>query len=82
MSKVLVSFGQVHRHVINGVVIDKDCLVCMEEGGDRANIFRMFGGKFATTYPMEELDKLMKYSLHGVIHIEIVVETPDGEKHG
>jgi hypothetical protein len=49
MMKQYVTFGQAHRHVIDGKVFDKDCVAVFEAvDGDegRAMAFQYFGPKF------------------------------------
>ena len=46
-----VTFGQDHRHVINGVVFDHNCVAIVD--GDRATVFELFGPKFCFEYKPE-----------------------------
>lgn len=56
--KFYVSFGQTHVHSMNGVTIDKDCVVEIEAGTynrAREAALSMFGVKFSRVYSDPEL---------------------------
>lgn len=54
-SKVtFVTFGQDHRHVIDGKVFDKDCVAVVK--GGREKVFELFGRKFCFEYPESHWD--------------------------
>ncbi|RKX64879.1 MAG: hypothetical protein DRP42_05695 [Tenericutes bacterium] len=69
-----ISFGQRDRHVIDGVVFDKDCI-----GDIRAHSYNesrciaasFFGRKFCTTYEPENTD--ISYYPRGVIPVNYVL---------
>jgi hypothetical protein len=68
--KIYVTFGQSHIHKINGIVIDKDCIVEFEvknhkEGREKA--FGIFGDKFFTTH--EEINSVINYFPRGIIKL-------------
>lgn len=66
--KTFVTFGQVHVHVIDGVVFDKDCVAVVNGGRDE--VFRLFGPKFSFEYPEGYWDDAdMKYYPRGYIEI-------------
>lgn len=46
--KTYVTFGQSHRHIINGKVFNKDCVAVVN--GDRKKVFETFGTKFCWEY--------------------------------
>jgi hypothetical protein len=51
--KVYISFGQIHRHEVNGVVFDKDSIAVFESDSEseaRGKAFELFGDKFFTSY--------------------------------
>lgn len=53
MPKTYVTFGQAHRHEINGVVYDKDCVAVIEcDSGrhGREQAFALFGPVFCFEY--------------------------------
>ena len=53
MNKYYISFGQIHTHVLDGVQIDKDSLVCIQaenEGVAREKAFKLFGPNWFTSY--------------------------------
>lgn len=67
--KTYVTFGQVHRHVINGVVFDRDCVAVVN--GDRAKVFELFGVKWCFLYAEGNFDVLkMHYFPRGLIEVE------------
>ena len=51
--QIYVTFGQVHRHKVNGIIFDRNC-VAVVEGKDykaaRAVAVEAFGIEFCTTY--------------------------------
>lgn len=71
--KTFVTFGQVHRHEINGKVFDKDCVAVIhhelpEEG--RKLAFKYFDRKFCFEYPEEHFDALeMEWYPRGLIYV-------------
>jgi hypothetical protein len=75
MKEWYISFGQVHRHVINGHVLDKDCLALIRaenwnEMRKKAN--RYFKGYFFTDYEADSFPwEDMMYFSRGVIDFEI-----------
>jgi len=67
--KSYVTFGQDHRHVINGTVFDKDCVAVVD--GDRARVFELFGPKFCFMYAEGNFDLLkMHHFPRGLIEVE------------
>lgn len=55
--KLYVTFGQAHKHKIDKLIFDKDCVAVIKcdsykEGRDRA--FELFGPKFCFTYLEKE----------------------------
>ncbi len=72
MAKHYVTFGQIHRHIINGSVLDKDSVACYETTDNisgRTKAFELFGDKFFTDYHEElELD-FLKFYPRGIIHL-------------
>jgi hypothetical protein len=71
--KTYVTFGQDHRHEINGKVFDKDC-VAVIEGADavtnRLKAFELFGPKFCFEYPEDQWHGKMEYFPRGYIPVE------------
>lgn len=52
--KTYITFGQVHRHEINGKLYDKDCVAVIEgesASKNRDKAFEVFGRKFCFEYP-------------------------------
>lgn len=69
MKKFWILFGQIHKHSINGLAIDKDCILEVKAATRREaheNAMEMFDKKFFTVY-----DKLpnMKHFPRGVIKL-------------
>ena len=53
MSKYYFTFGQDHRHELNGMILDKDCVLeisasCVFEA--RQKMFDIFGQKWSNVY--------------------------------
>jgi hypothetical protein len=72
--KTYVTFGQDHRHVIDGKIFDKDCVAVIEsesaEAG-RALAFETFGRKFCFEYPEECFNmESMKWFPRGFIEVD------------
>lgn len=71
--KRLVTFGQIHRHVINGIVFDKDCVAIVD--GNRDAVFELFGQKFAFEYTFEEWNhESTKYYPRGFINVNTSID--------
>lgn len=72
--KIYVTFGQIHRHKINGKVYDKDCVAVIEaksysEGRRIAE--SMFGRKFCFTYDEHDWKECsMAFYPRGYIYVE------------
>lgn len=62
---VLVSFGQTHTHSINGITIDKDCIVKVES---RKRALELFGEWFCFTYTAD-CPPRMEFFPRGVIDL-------------
>lgn len=45
------TFGQVHVHEYQGVVLDKDCVVKITADDPRQTMFDLFGPKWSFEYP-------------------------------
>ena len=71
--KTYVTFGQIHRHVINGTVFDKDCVAVIttnnpKEGREKA--FELFGKQFCFEYPEQYKSEInMQYFPRGEIEV-------------
>lgn len=64
-----VTFGQDHRHEINGTVYDKDCIAIVH--GDRAKVFELFGPKFCFEYTKDEWrPDVLKYFPRGYVDVK------------
>lgn len=53
---IVVTFGSIHKHEIDGLVFDKDCVAlieCKDWEEGRARAFETFGNQFSTTYPID-----------------------------
>ncbi len=71
--KTYVTFGQTHRHEIDGVMFDNDCVAVIEhekkEEG-RAKAVELFGLRFFTTYLEDQFDfDNMKYFPRGFVAV-------------
>lgn len=70
--KTYVTFGQGHKHTINGVTFDANCVAVIESENaqtGRALAFELFGPKFCFEYPEDYFDfDSMKYFRRGFIN--------------
>ena len=64
MAEICISFGQIHRHEINGIVLDKDCIAIIEadtiEEADQL-AFLLFDGKFHEHVDIKKWDDSIMY---------------------
>ena len=64
-----VTFGQVHKHEVDGKVFDVNCIAVVN--GDRDDVFEIFGPKFCFEYDdINQLD--MKYFPRGLVEVDNV----------
>lgn len=78
---IYITFGQEHRHTVNGEVFDKDCVAEIECGSyehGRERAFELFGPKFATSYSGAEVHGVMHHFPRGIIHVPL--KAPQTEK--
>lgn len=76
MKEWYISFGQKHRHVINGHILDKDCLALIRaQNRDimRQKAFKYFKDNFFTDYAKLG-ENYMEYFPRGIIDFEIYHE--------
>jgi len=67
-----VTFGQAHKHKINGTVYDKNCVALVN--GDRDDVTKIFGVKFCFDYTKEEFDlTFMHYYPRGIIKVNNII---------
>jgi len=67
--KIYVTFGQDHRHEINGIVFDKDCIALVN--GTRKTVFGLFGEKFCFNYNCyKDIEKSIPYFQRGIIEVK------------
>ena len=67
--KRYVTFGQDHRHEIDGKIFDKDCVAVVT--GTRDDVFRIFGSKFSLEYPEDYWDEgKLSYFPRGYIEVK------------
>jgi hypothetical protein len=71
---VYVTFGQDHRHEIEGVVFDKDCVAAVSS---REQAFEFFGSRFCTTH--EDINHIVDFFPRGVIDVHGVVQPTEHE---
>jgi hypothetical protein len=72
--KTFVTFGQNHIHTIDGMLIDKDCVVVLKGESATANrekAFELFGRKWSFEYPEEfwNHNKMRRFFPRGYIEI-------------
>jgi len=74
MAKHYVTFGQVHKHIVNGHTLDKDCVACFEAVDSmdgRFKAFEFFDDKFFTDYHEDEFNmNHLVYFPRGIIVID------------
>jgi hypothetical protein len=71
MTKYYFTFGQGHRHEVNGVIYDHNCVVEIEaEDSDKARekMFSVFGDKWSMQY--ESISNHLEYFPRGIIRLE------------
>lgn len=72
--KTYITFGQSHRHEINGKVFDKDCVAIIESDSASAGrdlAFEIFGRKFCFEYPEDRFDmNSMRFFPRGFIKVD------------
>lgn len=83
--KIYISFGQLHRHVLGGVIFDKDCIAVIEvEGGETGEALasKLFGRKYSTIYSQRTVSKpkFMELFSRGLVEIPKNIEPIDEEK--
>lgn len=73
MAKLCVSFGQGHRHELNGVIYDKDCIAVISADTVREAdqmAFMLWDGKFHQHVDKEKWDdSQMHYFPRGYIEV-------------
>lgn len=72
MTRTYVTFGQVHRHIINGTVYDKDCVAvihCDDSLHGRELAFAYFGREFCFEYPEKYWKGNMAHFPRGYIFV-------------
>ncbi|KKK59801.1 hypothetical protein LCGC14_3030740 [marine sediment metagenome] len=80
MSTFYISFGQVHRHVVNDVVLDKDVLLRIEapsEGEARQRVFDTIGNKWFTSYDEASVD--FEYFPGGAVEVPGLTEVASND---
>lgn len=72
MPKTYVTFGQDHRHIINGQVFDKDCVAVFQANSwsdGRHQAFNTFGPKFCFEY--YDKPPPMHYFWRGFVEVKV-----------
>lgn len=76
MTKVYLTFGQVHTHSVNGKTFDKDCIAvikCIDYNEGRKLAFEYFDGIFHNCYSAEEWkdqgDEIIQYFPRGLMEV-------------
>lgn len=73
MVKTYITFGQIHKHEINGKIFDKDCIAVIESESQirgREMAFELFGTKWAFEYSEETMsEKIIKYFPRGFVYV-------------
>lgn len=74
------TFGQTHKHVIDGVIYDKDTVVKLESENPEEKMIEMFGYNWSHIY--DELPD-MKYYPRGIVTPEMRDRSadPKGNEH-
>ncbi len=71
--KTYITFGLSHKHEIDGIIFDKNCVLMIESNCTEANrqkAFNLFGDKFSTECPEEFFNyESMKYYSRGIINL-------------
>lgn len=70
--KTYVTFGQDHKHIIEGVVYDKDCVAVIESDNlqqSRDMAYSFFGTKFCFAYQDRHPPGMYKFYPRGFIEV-------------
>lgn len=71
------TLGQEHSHVINGIYLDKDCVIKITSENPRKKMFELFGKKWAFAYPDNPGREYPKLFPRGVFDLsEVEIEEP------
>ena len=65
------TFGQQHIHKVDGFLYDKDIVVEITAANPRAEMFRIFGDRWAAEYENLQAVEVEKYYSRGVKKIKI-----------
>lgn len=74
--KYYISFGQAHKHEINGQVFDRKVLLEVESYSRkeaRAVVVALFGTKWAFLYERAELSSILHHFSGGVVQIQLLI---------
>lgn len=71
MKRSYITFGQDHRHEVNGEIFDKDCVALIEHETDPREVaFELFGREWSMEYPEKYFDMAsMKHFPRGIIKL-------------
>jgi hypothetical protein len=70
--KFYITFGQIHTHSINGITIDKDCIVeieCDNYDAARERAFDLFGKKFSFIRVTDDIQRSLHFFPRGIIKL-------------
>jgi hypothetical protein len=71
--KTYITFGQVHEHIIDGKVLDKDCVAVIESDNEQKGrdiAMELFGVHFCFCYSEKEFDSnIMNFFPRGFIKV-------------
>ena len=74
MHKTYVTFGQEHKHILNGQIFDRNCVAvisCLSAQEGRAKAFKYFGPKFCFEYHESDWDeKKLMYFPRGYVYVD------------
>ena len=71
--KIYITFGQAHKHTVNGVLFDRDTVAsieCENHSDGRDIAFQLFGEKFCTSYENEIYTTLHCYP-KGIVEVPL-----------
>lgn len=86
MPKILITFGQNHRHVKGDIVFDKDCVAQFSVDSymaGRTKAFKHFGSKWCVAYDPEQdfrgytLNRFLEYFPRGIINADFLDQSKE-----
>ena len=72
--KIYITFGQIHKHIVNGKVFDRNCVAVFESKNEyegRKKAFWVFGNQWHNLFPANQFNnKLLIYFPRGLLQLD------------